>query len=96
MGERLVSLHLDKMVCILTIDHILLNIDTIFFLQTSNDGSKTDKLTAAENQTMVELAEHRARKLRQQLEEKTEQLSECKEELDKKQEATGGNYRSST
>ena len=74
--------------------HILLNYsDTIFFLQTSNDGSKTDKLTAAENHTMVELAEHRARlrELRQQLEEKTEQLSECKEELDKMQEATGGN-----
>ena len=66
---------------------------TLFFLQTSNDGSKTDKLTAAENHTMVELAEHRARlrELRQQLEEKTEQLSECKEELDKMQEATGGN-----
>ena len=31
----------------------------------------------------------------QKLEEKTEQLSECKEELDKMQEATGGNNSSS-
>ena len=30
MGERLVSLHLDKMVCILMIDHILLILNTLY------------------------------------------------------------------
>jgi len=55
------------------------------------EGKVGSKLTAAENHAMVELAEHKAglRKLRQQLEEKTEQLSECREELDKLQDSTG-------
>jgi len=56
----------------------------------SEEVKTSSKLTAAENHAMVELAEHKAglRKLRQQLEEKTEQLSECREELDKFQDST--------
>ena len=44
-------------------------------------------LVAASNHALVEVAESKAklRKLRQQLEEKTEQLAECREELDKLQ-----------
>jgi len=46
-----------------------------------------DKLTAATSNAMVEVAEYKAklRKLRQQVEEKTEQLSETREELEKVQ-----------
>jgi hypothetical protein len=42
---------------------------------------------AASNHALVEVAESKAklRKLRQQLEEKTEQLAECREELEKLQ-----------
>jgi DNA repair exonuclease SbcCD ATPase subunit len=44
-------------------------------------------MLAASNHALVEVAESKAklRKLRQQLEEKTEQLAECREELDKLQ-----------
>ena len=50
-------------------------------------------LCAASNHALVEVAESKAklRKLRQQLEEKTEQLAECREELEKLQVRT--NYK---
>jgi len=49
-----------------------------------------EQLTTASNHAMVEVAEYKAkaRRLRQQLEEKTEQLSETKEELEKLQDIT--------
>jgi len=51
------------------------------------EGGEGDKLTAASSNAMVEVAEYKAklRKLRQQVEEKTEQLSETREELEKVQ-----------
>ena len=47
-----------------------------------------EQLTTASNHAMVEVAEYKAklRKLRQQLEEKTEQWSETREELERVQE----------
>ena len=47
-------------------------------------------MTTASNHAMVEVAEYKAklRKLRQQLEEKTEQWSEVREEVEKLQEMT--------
>ena len=52
--------------------------------------SAGEQLTTASNHAMVEVAEYKAklRKLRQQLEEKTEQWSELREELEKLQEMT--------
>ena len=49
-----------------------------------------EQLTTASNHAMVEVAEYKAklRKLRQQLEEKTEQWSETREELERVQEVT--------
>ena len=49
-----------------------------------------EQLTTASNHAMVEVAEYKAklRKLRQQLEEKTEQWSEVREEVEKLQETT--------
>ena len=51
------------------------------------EGEEGDKLTAATSNAMVKVAEYKAklRKLRQQVEEKTEQLSETREELEKVQ-----------
>ena len=56
-------------------------------MQIPNPG---EQLTTASNHAMVELAEYKAklRKLRQQLEEKTEQWSEVREEHEKLQEVT--------
>jgi flagellar motility protein MotE (MotC chaperone) len=52
---------------------------------------------AASNHALVEVAESKAklRKLRQQLEEKTEQLAECREELEKLQVNLSIKYKSS-
>ena len=52
--------------------------------------SAGEQLTTASNHAMVEVAEYKAklRKLRQQLEEKTEQWSEVREEVEKLQETT--------
>ena len=51
------------------------------------EGGEGDKLTAITSNAMVKVAEYKAklRKLRQQVEEKTEQLSETREELEKVQ-----------
>ena len=56
-------------------------------MQIPNPG---EQLTTASNHAMVEVAEYKAklRKLRQQLEEKTEQWSEVREEHEKLQEVT--------
>jgi len=56
----------------------------------SSSSTDGEQLTTASNHAMVEVAEYKAklRKLRQQLEEKTEQLSETREELEKCQDIT--------
>jgi hypothetical protein len=53
-------------------------------------SAEGDLLTTASNHAMVKVAEYKGklRKLQQQMEEKTEQLSETKEELEKIQDIT--------